>query len=194
MLINTAFSHIRKSAPHISWLLLTKPKQVMISMGLCKKDIANALKYVFLTRSHPYKECHLWITTPPPPPPPQHPPPPNPLLFPSMQWNQYDNALNVFFYFINGQCTEHITSHYIVLRHTESTILGLSNPWYTTTSTISNTYIDYWSQAYAVQSLNVVLSICHWYCLALVCRVLIISRWWGWTNIQLLKCNIFVSV
>ena len=52
MLINTAFSHIRKSAPHISWLLLTKPKQVMISMGLCKKDIANALKYVFLTPSH----------------------------------------------------------------------------------------------------------------------------------------------
>ena len=192
----------------------------MISMGLCKKDIANALNYVFLTPSHPYKECHLWTTTPPPPPPPPpHPPPPpppthphppphpphpptpthpptppTPLLFPSMQWNQYDNALNFFFYFINGQCTEHITSHYIVLRHTESTILGLSNSWYTTTSTISNTYIDYWSQAYAVQSLNVVLSICHWYCLALVCRVLIISRWWGWTNIQLLKCNIFVSV
>ena len=23
------------------------------------------LKYVFLTPSHPYKECHLWITTPP---------------------------------------------------------------------------------------------------------------------------------
>ena len=96
MLINTAFSHIRKSAPHISWLLLTKPKQVMISMGLCKKDIANALKYVFLTPSHPYKECHLWITTPPHPP---HPPPhPTPLLFPSIQWNQYDNALNFFFY------------------------------------------------------------------------------------------------
>ena len=29
---------------------------------------------------------------------------------------------------------------------------------------------------------------------SIVCRVLIISRWWGWTNIQLLKCNIFVSV
>ena len=92
MFINTAFSHIRKSAPHISWILLTKPKQVMISMGLCKKDIANTLKHVLLTPSHPYKECHLWITTPP------HPHTPHPLLFPSMQWNQYDDALNFFFY------------------------------------------------------------------------------------------------
>ena len=188
MLINTAFSHIRKSAPHISWLLLTKPKQVMISMGLCKKYIANALKYVFLTPSHPYKECHYH------PSPPPHPHPTQPIIISFNAMKSIWQCLKLFFYFINGQCTEHITSHYIVLRHTESTILGLSNSWYTTTSTISNTYIDYWSQAYAVQSLNVVLSICHWYCLALVCRVLIISRWWGWTNIQLLKCNIFVSV
>ena len=193
MLINTAFSHIRKSAPHISWLLLTKPKQVMISMGLCKKDIANALKYVFLTPSHPYKECHLWITSPPHPPY-QPQPPPHPLIISFNTMKSKWQCLKLLFYFINGQCTEHITSHYIVLRHTESTILGLSNSWYTTTSTISNTYIDNWSQAYAVQSLNVVLSICHWYCLALVCRVLINSRWWGWKNIQLLKCNIFVSV
>ena len=90
-----------------------------------------------------------------------------------------------FFNSIIGQCTEHIASHYIVPRHIESTILRLSNSWYPTTSTTPNTYIDYWSQADAVQSLNVVPSICHWYCVTLVCLVLIISRWWGWTNMQL---------
>ena len=39
--------------------------------------------------------------TPPPPPTPPHPPAPPPVLFPSMQWNQYDNALGcfVFLYF-----------------------------------------------------------------------------------------------
>ena len=100
----------------------------------------------------------------------------------------------VFFNSFIGQCTEHIASHYIVPRHIESTILRLSNSWYPTTSTTPNTYIDYCSQTDAVQSLNVVPSICHWYCVTLVCLVLIISRWWGWTNMQLLKCNIFISV
>ena len=98
MLINTAFSHIRKSAPHISWLLLTKPKQVMISMGLCKKDIANALKYVFLTPSHPYKECHLWITTPPHPPHPPHPPPHQPLIISFNAMKSIWQCLKLFFY------------------------------------------------------------------------------------------------
>ena len=32
-----------------------------------------------------------------------------------------------FFNFINDQCTEHIASHYIVPRHIESVVLGLSN-------------------------------------------------------------------
>ena len=34
-----------KSAPHISWLLLTKPKQGMISMGYCKKDVTPLLTH-----------------------------------------------------------------------------------------------------------------------------------------------------
>ena len=157
-------SHIvMKNAPHISWLLLTKPKQGMISIR--RNSIANALGHVFLAPSHPYNECHEINMT--------------------MPW--------VFFNSMIGQCTEHIASHYIVSRHIESTILRLSNSWYPTTSTTPNTYIDYWSQADAVQSLNVVLSICHWYCVTLVCLVLIIARWWGWTNMQL-QCNIFVSV
>ena len=68
------------------------------------------------------------------------PNPPTPLLFHSMQWNQYDNALSFFFNSIIGQWTEHIASHYIVPRHIESTILRLSNSWYPTTSTTPNTY------------------------------------------------------
>ena len=30
-----------------------------------RNSIANALEYVFLAPSHPYKECHLWVTLPP---------------------------------------------------------------------------------------------------------------------------------
>ena len=74
-------------------------------------------------------------------------------------------------FFIIGQCTEHIASNYIATRHIESTVWGLSNSWYTTISTTSNTYtvyIDYWSQADAAQSLHVNPLICHWYCFALV--------------------------
>ena len=78
----------------------------------------------------------------------------------------------LFYTSIIGQCTEHIASHYIVPRHIESTILRLSNSWYPTTSTTHNTYIDYWSQTDAVQSLNVVPSICHRYCVTLVCLVI----------------------
>ena len=70
----------------------------------------------------------------------------------------------VCFYFIIGQCNEHIASHYIVPRHIESTILGLSYSWNTATSATSYNYIDYWSQTNAVQLLNVVPSTCHWYC------------------------------
>ena len=148
-----------------------------------RNSIANALEYVFLAPSHPYKECHLWV--------------PPPLIISSFNaMKSMWQRLKFFFYFIIGQCTEHIASHYIVSRHIDGTILQLSNSWYTTTSTTSNTYIDYWSQADAVQSLNFVPSICHWYCvtLTLVCLVLIISRWWGWTNMQFLKYDIFVSV
>ena len=39
-------SHIAmKSTPHISWLLPTKPKQEMISMGWCKKDVTPLLTH-----------------------------------------------------------------------------------------------------------------------------------------------------
>ena len=61
-----------------------------------------------------------------------------------MLWNQYDNSLGYFFF-----------NSVIVPRHIESTILRLSNSWYPTTSTTPNTYIDYWIQADAIQSLNV---------------------------------------
>ena len=60
-----------------------------------------------------------------------------------MQWNQYDNALSFVFLNVIFLCTEHMAAHYIVPRHVESIVLGLSNSWYTTTSTTSNTYIDY---------------------------------------------------
>ena len=155
MSTNTAFSHSKEEcSPY--FLVITHQNQARDDIvGLMQErrnSIAYALKHVFLAPSHPYKECHLC------------PPPPPPLLLPSMQWNQYDNALSYFFLkYIIGQCTEPIASHYIVLRHIEITILRLSNSWYPTTSTTPNTYIDYWSQADAVQSLNVVPSICHWY-------------------------------
>ena len=188
MLINTAFSHNNEEcSPY--FLVITHQTQARDDIdGLMqerRKSIANALEYVFLAPSHPYKECHLWVTPPPPL-----------LCPPSMQWNQYDNALSFFVFFFLNFVNVLSISHYIVPRHIDSTILRLSISGYTTTSTASNTYIDYWSQADAVQSLNVVPSICHWYCvtLTLVCLALIISRWWGWTNMQFLKCNIFVSV
>ena len=84
MLINTAFSHCNEEcSPY--FLVITHQTQARDDIdGLMQErrnSIANALEYVFLAPSHPYKECHLWVTPPPP------------LLFPSMQWNQYDNAL-----------------------------------------------------------------------------------------------------
>ena len=185
-LTNTAFSHSNKECSPYSLVITHQTKARDDIDGLMQErrnSIAKALGHVFLAPSHPYKECHLWV------------PPPLPLLFPFLQCNEINmTMLWVFFNSFIGQCTEHIASHYIVPRHIESTILRLSNSWYPTTSTTPNTYIDYWSQTDAVQSLNVVPSICHWYCVTLVCLVLIISRWWGWTNMQLLKCNIFVSV
>ena len=133
----------------------------------------------FFFWSHVYVAAYLrtgsYATTAPPPPPP-------PLIISFNAMKSIWQCLElIFFNSIIGQCTEHIPSHYIVPRHIESTILRLSNSWYPTTSTTPNTYIDYWSQADAVQSpwLHVVPSICHWYCVALVCLVLIISRWWG---------------
>ena len=144
ILINTTFSHSNdECSPY--FLVITHQTQAKDGInGLMQErrnSIANALEY-FLAPSHPYKENHLWVTTP------------LPLLFPpSMQRNQYDNALSFFLNFNIGQCTEHIASHYIVPRHIDSTILRLSNLWYITTST---TYTDYWSQADDVQSLNIV--------------------------------------
>ena len=172
-------------------------------------SIANALGYVFLVLSHPYKECNFWVTTPPPY-----------YLFQCNEINmivfsiyvicsrqcpngdgiytllyalyKYSTSITnqptnmiVAIFFIIGQCTEHIASNYIATRHIESTVLGLSNSWYTTVSTTSNTYtvyIDYWSQADAVQSFHVNPLICHWYCFALVCCLLVISTLWGWKS------------
>ena len=128
MSTNTAFSHSKEEcSPY--FLVITHQNQARDDIvGLMQErrnSIAYALKHVFLAPSHPYKECHLCP----------------PLLLPSMQWNQYDNALSYFFKnYIIGQCTEPIASHYIVLRHIEITILRLSNSWYPTTSTTPNTY------------------------------------------------------
>ena len=156
MLINNAFSHSNEEC-FLYFLVITHQTQARDDIdGLMQErrnSIANALEYVFLAPSNPY--LRSVICAPPP------------LFPPSMRWNQYDNALSFLFYFIIGQCTEHIASHYIVPRHIDSTILRLSNSWYTTTSNASNTYIDYWSQADALQSLNAVPSICHWYCVTL---------------------------
>ena len=150
MLTNTAFSHSKEEcSPY--FLVITHQNQARDDIvGLMQErrnSIANALEHVFLDPSHPYKECHLWV-------------PPFIISFNAMKsvWQ----CLELFsFNSIIGLCTEHIASHYIVPRHIEITILRLSNSWYPTTSTTPNTYIDYWSQADAVQSLNVVPSICH---------------------------------
>ena len=135
MLTNTAFSHSNEEySPY--FLVITHQTQASDDidgvMQERRNSIANALGHVFIAPSNPYKECHLWV--------------PPPLLFPSMQWNQYDSALGFLFSFLNsiiGQCTVHIAPHYIVPRHIESTILRLSNLWYPATSTTPNTYI--WS-------------------------------------------------
>ena len=79
MLIDTAFSHRNeKCSPY--FLVITHQTQARGDIdGLMQErrnSIANALEYVFLAPSHPYKECHLWVT---------HTPPTPPLLFPSMQ-------------------------------------------------------------------------------------------------------------
>ena len=188
MLTNTAFSHSNEEcSPY--FLVITHQTQARDDIdGLMQErrnSIANALWHAFLAPSNLYKECHLWVS-----------PPPLVISFNAMKsiWQCIEFVFCCFFNSIIGQCTVHIASHYIVPRHIESTILRLSNWWYPTTSTTPNTCIDYWSQTDAVQSLNVVPSICHWYCFTLICLVLIISRWWRWTNMQLFKCNIFVSV
>ena len=100
-----------------------------------RNSIANALEYVSLAPSHPYKECHLWV-----------PPTPTPHFIVSSL-----NAMKSIWqclkclFFIIGQCTEHIASHYIAQRHIDSTKSRLSNSWYTTTS---NTYIDYYKSSW----------------------------------------------
>ena len=193
MSTNTAFSHSNEEcSPY--FLVITHQTQARDDIdGLMQErcnSTANALEHIFLLQVIHVRS--VICTTPPPPPPP----PPAPFIISFNAMKSIWQCLELFFFFnsIIGQCTEHIASHYIVLRHIESTILRLSNSWCPTTSTTPNTYINYWSQADAVQSLHVVPSICHWYCVILVCLVLIISRWWGWTNMQLLKCNIFVSI
>ena len=96
MLINTAFSHCIECCPH--FLVIAHQTQARDDInGLMQErrnSIANVLEYVSIAPS------------PPPPPPP---PPPiththththtHTLLFPpSVQWNQYDNALSFCFY------------------------------------------------------------------------------------------------
>ena len=61
-------SLVMKSAPHMS--CITHQAQARDDIdGLMQErhnSIANALGYVFLVLSHPYKECNFWVTTPPP--------------------------------------------------------------------------------------------------------------------------------
>ena len=183
MLINTAFSHCNEEcSPY--FLVITHQTQARDDIdGLMQErrnSIANALEYVFLAPSHLHIRGVICELSPPP------------CYF--LLCIEINMTMPYFLNSIVGQCTEHIAWHYIAPRHIESTISRLSNSWYTTTSTTSTTYIDYWSQADAVQSLYVVPSIYHGYCVTLVCLVLIISIWWGWTNMKLLKCNIHVSV
>ena len=68
MLINTAFSHSNEEcSPY--FLVITNQTQARDDIdGLMQErrnSIANALEYVFLAPSHPYKECHLWVTLDP---------------------------------------------------------------------------------------------------------------------------------
>ena len=58
-----------------------------------------------------------------------------------------------------GQCTEHIALHYIILYHDISRVPYWDWQIRDTQPLPPLTYIDYWSQADAVQSLNVVPSI-----------------------------------
>ena len=60
------------------------------------------------------------------------------------QWIQHENAVS--FLFLSLLNVLGMASHYMVTRYIESTLLGLSNSWYTITSITSNTHIDYWSQ------------------------------------------------
>ena len=122
-------------------------------------SIANALGYVFLVLSHPYKECNFWVTTPPP--------------YYFFQCNEFNMIVAIFYHWSMywAYSIKLYELNYIATRHIESTVWGLSNSWYTTISTTSNTYtvyIDYWSQADGAQSLHVNPLICHWYCFALV--------------------------
>ena len=70
MLTNTAFSHSNEEcSPY--FLVITHQTQARDDIdGLMQErrnSIANALDHVFLATSHPYKECHLWVTPPPSP-------------------------------------------------------------------------------------------------------------------------------
>ena len=95
-----------------------------------------------------------------------------------------------------------LVTHDIVPRHIASSVLGLPNSKNIITS---NTHIDYQSQypptkpycwcllwdgegkvngddEGAGQWLNTDHMTGHWYCFVLVCCVLIILTWWGWTS------------
>ena len=66
MLINTAFSHSNEEySPY--FLVITHQTQARDDIdGLMQKrrnPITNALEYFFLALCHPYKECHLWVST-----------------------------------------------------------------------------------------------------------------------------------
>ena len=149
----------------------------MVSMGLCKKDIANALKYVFLIPSHPYKECHLWITTPPHPP---HPPHPLIISFNAMKSIWQCLKLFILFYQWSMYWAYNITL-YCIATYREYHI--------GTVKFAIHNHFHHFQYLHRLLKSSLRCPVTQrWYCLALVCRVLIIPRWWGWTNIQLLKC------
>ena len=172
---HTAFSHSNEQcSPY--FLVITHQTQARDDIdGLMqerRKSIANALEYVFLAPSHPYKECHLWV--------------PPPLIISSFNaMKSIWQRLNFFCFFSFLILSMYWAYHIILYR--DISIVPFCDCQFWDTQPLPPLPIltlIYWSQADAVQSLNVVPSICHWYCvtLTLVCLALIISRWWGWTN------------
>ena len=148
----------------------------MISMG-------NALDCVFLHHVILFRSIICGLRPPP--------------YYFLLQCNEINMTMPWFFFnSIIGQCTEHITSHYILYR--DILIVSYCDcqihdtqplPPLPILTLIIEVKLD------AVQSLNVVPSIMSLIlCYSNVCLVLIISRWCGWTNLQFLKCNIFFSV
>ena len=192
MLTNTVFSHSNEEcSPY--FLVITHQTQARDDIdGLMQErrnSIANALGHVFLAPSHPYKECHLW--SPPPPPPPPHPP----CYF--VQCNEIKMTMPwviLFFlilslvmywaYSITLYCTATYREYHVAtvifmipnhFHHSQYLYWLLKSIWrcsVTQRCTLDVSLILCYSSVPSSDYLKIV----------------------GMTNMQLLKCNIFVSV